>query len=130
MWEPRHLTTLWASTACYRDSFTFLLLFTPCCVTAQQTIMLSRDGPSSYQVVIKNCSVCVFRSVAHRQESLGFPPRDEIYCNNMCTPFCSSPHCHCHNCIHDNHQISSRGPLTQRKTDHLQIDRPLVPSRS
>jgi hypothetical protein len=24
MWEPRHLTTLWASTACYRDSFTFL----------------------------------------------------------------------------------------------------------
>jgi hypothetical protein len=25
MWEPQHLTTLWASTACYRDSFTFLL---------------------------------------------------------------------------------------------------------
>jgi hypothetical protein len=24
MWEPRRLTTLWASTACYRDSFTFL----------------------------------------------------------------------------------------------------------
>jgi hypothetical protein len=22
-WEPQHLTTLWASTACYRDSFTF-----------------------------------------------------------------------------------------------------------
>jgi hypothetical protein len=21
MWKPRHLTTLWASTACYRDSF-------------------------------------------------------------------------------------------------------------
>jgi hypothetical protein len=27
MWEPRRLTTLWASTACYRDSFTFLLIF-------------------------------------------------------------------------------------------------------
>jgi hypothetical protein len=25
MWEPRRLTTLWASTACYRDSFTFFL---------------------------------------------------------------------------------------------------------
>jgi hypothetical protein len=25
MWEPRHLTTLWAFTGCYRDSFTFLL---------------------------------------------------------------------------------------------------------
>jgi hypothetical protein len=23
MWKPRRLTTLWASTACYRDSFTF-----------------------------------------------------------------------------------------------------------
>jgi hypothetical protein len=24
MWEPRRLTTIWASTICYRDSFTFL----------------------------------------------------------------------------------------------------------
>jgi hypothetical protein len=24
MWEPRRLATLWASTACYRDIFTFL----------------------------------------------------------------------------------------------------------
>jgi hypothetical protein len=23
MWEPQRLTTLWASTACYRDSFTY-----------------------------------------------------------------------------------------------------------
>jgi hypothetical protein len=26
MWEPRRLTTLWASTACYSYSFTFILL--------------------------------------------------------------------------------------------------------
>jgi hypothetical protein len=26
MWEPQHLTTLWASTARYRDSFAFYLL--------------------------------------------------------------------------------------------------------
>jgi hypothetical protein len=25
MWEPRRLTTLWAFTACYRDSITFFL---------------------------------------------------------------------------------------------------------
>jgi hypothetical protein len=25
MWEPRRLTTLWVSTACYRDSFTFFI---------------------------------------------------------------------------------------------------------
>jgi hypothetical protein len=24
MWEPRHLTIVWAFMACYRDSFTFL----------------------------------------------------------------------------------------------------------
>jgi hypothetical protein len=24
MWEPRRLTTLWVSTACYRESFTFV----------------------------------------------------------------------------------------------------------
>jgi hypothetical protein len=27
MWEPQHLTTLWASTACFRDTFIFLLYF-------------------------------------------------------------------------------------------------------
>jgi hypothetical protein len=27
MWEPRRLTTLWAFTACYRDSFTCIFLF-------------------------------------------------------------------------------------------------------
>jgi hypothetical protein len=26
MWDPRRLTTLWATTACYTDSFTFLPL--------------------------------------------------------------------------------------------------------
>jgi hypothetical protein len=29
MWEPRRLTTLWASTACYRDRFFFTLLLLP-----------------------------------------------------------------------------------------------------
>jgi hypothetical protein len=29
MWEPRRLTTLWASAACYRDSCTFTLTAAP-----------------------------------------------------------------------------------------------------
>jgi hypothetical protein len=29
MWKPWRLTTLWPSAACYRDSFTFLLLLLP-----------------------------------------------------------------------------------------------------
>jgi hypothetical protein len=31
MWEPRPLTTLWAFTACYRDSFTFYLFYLTSC---------------------------------------------------------------------------------------------------
>jgi hypothetical protein len=27
MWEPRHLITLWAFTACHRDSFTFFAVY-------------------------------------------------------------------------------------------------------
>jgi hypothetical protein len=34
MWEPRRLTTVWTSTACYRDSFAFLYnqypILSPC----------------------------------------------------------------------------------------------------
>jgi hypothetical protein len=28
MWAPRRLTTLWASKACYRDTFTFTFTYT------------------------------------------------------------------------------------------------------
>jgi hypothetical protein len=28
MWEPRRLTTLWVSMACYRDIFTFFMRYT------------------------------------------------------------------------------------------------------
>jgi hypothetical protein len=34
MWDPQHLTTIWASMACYWDSFTFL--------TKQENILLKR----------------------------------------------------------------------------------------
>jgi hypothetical protein len=27
MWVPQRLTTLWASTACYRDTFTYLVIY-------------------------------------------------------------------------------------------------------
>jgi hypothetical protein len=29
MWQLQHLTPLWATIACYRDSFTFFLFFLP-----------------------------------------------------------------------------------------------------
>jgi hypothetical protein len=45
MWEPRHLTTLWASTTCNRDSFTLCIyvnvsIQTPCPVTINVTILI------------------------------------------------------------------------------------------
>jgi hypothetical protein len=39
MWEPRRLTTLWASAACYRDSFTFYFLS-----LLEDTHLEDRDG--------------------------------------------------------------------------------------
>jgi hypothetical protein len=38
IWDPRRLTTLWASTACYRDSFTFYIYMKEECPRIAQTI--------------------------------------------------------------------------------------------
>jgi hypothetical protein len=43
MWEPRRLTTLWAFTACYRDSFTFFALSSNISLS-----LPSRVSPSSF----------------------------------------------------------------------------------
>jgi hypothetical protein len=45
MWEPRHLTTLWASGACYRDSFIFLLYL---CVSVEQSARRKNDNRESF----------------------------------------------------------------------------------
>jgi hypothetical protein len=44
MWEPRRLTTLWVSTACYEDSFTFTLSY----IT---NVFICKDG----SVIISVC---------------------------------------------------------------------------
>jgi hypothetical protein len=35
MWDPQRFTTLRASTACYRDNFTFLLTFSSMAIKAK-----------------------------------------------------------------------------------------------
>jgi hypothetical protein len=47
MWDPRRLTTLWASTACYRDGFTFLPTFERNIQAGNQG-RLNRRGFSEY----------------------------------------------------------------------------------
>jgi hypothetical protein len=44
MWEPRHLTTLWAFTAGYRDSFTVIYFgITPLGHTLRKTLSVSKN---------------------------------------------------------------------------------------
>jgi hypothetical protein len=66
MWEPRHLTTLWASTSCYRDSFTFSALF-------KIRIKCDRIVPegSSSSSLIAKAQEC--RSIWWSKACLGFP---------------------------------------------------------
>jgi hypothetical protein len=47
MWEPRLLTTLWAFTACYRDSFIFYL------------ILLSGSRLCIYDRMVNECGALV-----------------------------------------------------------------------
>jgi hypothetical protein len=53
MWEPQRLTTLWASTACYRDSFTFLSF----CVGSSVSLKNIFFIPSLYSPVRKKPEV-------------------------------------------------------------------------
>jgi hypothetical protein len=46
MWEPRRLTTLWASKACYKDSFT---LFFTCAVESGHEIWKMKCQKSLYK---------------------------------------------------------------------------------
>jgi hypothetical protein len=41
MWDPRHLTTLQASTACYGDNFTFIALYLLCVICRQDLALTS-----------------------------------------------------------------------------------------
>jgi hypothetical protein len=55
MWKPRRPTTLWASTACYRDSFTFL------CVHLEYNehfTLIIQKSPISATADIEHRKVC------------------------------------------------------------------------
>jgi hypothetical protein len=47
LWKPRPLTTLWATTACYRDSFSFhLLLSLPKLLHVKEALISKKVGES------------------------------------------------------------------------------------
>jgi hypothetical protein len=46
IWQPRHLTTLWASMACYRETFTFFFL-----TYNTETWMVAKGQKSKIQAI-------------------------------------------------------------------------------
>jgi hypothetical protein len=50
MWEPRRLTTLWAFTACYRDSFTFYPPIPTTSVTLQRPYIMEPTPQHTHHV--------------------------------------------------------------------------------
>jgi hypothetical protein len=58
MWEPRRLTTLWASTACYRDSFTFFTSIIDSSACSSNGSLAKHEGPVVTWPCAESCSVC------------------------------------------------------------------------
>jgi hypothetical protein len=59
MCEPQHLTTLWASMACYRDSFTFTLFTVLYCrLQWPRNLGVVDSSPTRTRMYI--CDVCLF----------------------------------------------------------------------
>jgi hypothetical protein len=67
MWEPRRLTTQWASMACDNDSFTFLLITlhpTPCnlqSIRGDETVNINKPSPMSPQLTARSGQSAQFR---------------------------------------------------------------------
>jgi hypothetical protein len=63
MWKPRRLTTLWAFTACYRDSFTFYSKFESCPFKGSKDKPLCCSLSAKHTLVLRhNC-----QSWCHKQ---------------------------------------------------------------
>jgi hypothetical protein len=65
MWEPRHLTSIWASTVCYRDNITFIFLQQLyICVINFVRYLRSGQGtlqaPDLVQLKDKECRCCLW----------------------------------------------------------------------
>jgi hypothetical protein len=66
MWAPQHFTTLWAFTACYRDSFIIHLqlavLFMVVKITMQNISAVTQTQPQSVEIPHSAEIICKFSS--------------------------------------------------------------------
>jgi hypothetical protein len=65
MWKPRRLTTLWASTACYRDSFTFFYVY----ILASENNDLERCGRKPSWLILRYCPEIYLMELRKIQET-------------------------------------------------------------
>jgi hypothetical protein len=63
MWEPRRLTTLWASTTCYRDSLTFF--------SSGFSWQIRRRNRPLYMIIQNNMADAPWGMEVHRPTSAG-----------------------------------------------------------
>jgi hypothetical protein len=63
MWEPWPLTTLWASTACNRDIFTFTLLFTYLLIINHSHYCTPHVCMYNYCMYITRYECCIFNYI-------------------------------------------------------------------
>jgi hypothetical protein len=99
MWEPRRLTTLWVSSACYRDSFTFLgqavlghkcspwkqsifcgrpaesLDVAECCTVGASSIVCCPNAGSVVRILLLSMGVCPLNDLMPHPRSLSLAGR-------------------------------------------------------
>jgi hypothetical protein len=77
MWEPRRLTTLRASTACYRDNFTFLKFVKNLTIRQDKTFPTNWHNPFLQLILLRLCNrdVSVGIATIQRIGQPGFDPR-------------------------------------------------------
>jgi hypothetical protein len=81
MWEPRRLTALWASEACYRDSVTFFLTFFHDSIASKAATIYHSNSDSyvalctyyiNHRVKCSTCFCLSYIIIHHVSASLGY----------------------------------------------------------
>jgi hypothetical protein len=82
MWEPRRLTTLWAFTACYKDSVTFLASYNSAVsiLFPEPQQIRERVGDNDRHSILyrRNCSECSQVVPVHLSCKSWFKRRSEV----------------------------------------------------
>jgi hypothetical protein len=103
MWEPRRLTTIWASKACYRDSFTFLpgsLNFVATILTFVRETATNSQHPSTHALTSEvELMDCTCQQYDHNNKIAVVKSADVSFHRNVfvSVKLCSAEYCHtCH----------------------------------